>query len=303
VRPLPAAEVTPPDAGPFRFTRPRADPVTGAAGLRAGEARQALSAGVTVLVPTRNERGNVAPLLRRLGEAHAATPFGVLFVDDSTDSTAEVIHRLSAHAAFPVAVLHRSESDRVGGLAGAVRAGLIATRSELVCVMDGDLQHPPEVVPALIDEAKRSNADVVIASRHGAGGDLATFAAHRRALSRGSEVIARALFPRRLRGVSDPLSGFFVVRRRSIGVAALRPCGFKILLEILLSGPHLSTSEVGFRFGERHAGESKANPAEAARYLRHLLALRVRRWNLTGRHPPTVVTSMPVQPSDVNASC
>jgi dolichol-phosphate mannosyltransferase len=241
---------------------------------------------LTVLVPTRNERGNIAPLLDRLGETSRAVPLAVLFVDDSSDGTAGVIRRLSQRAAFPVDVWHRAESERVGGLAGAVRAGLSATQSELACVMDADLQHPPEVLPALAAEVERSKADVVIASRHGAGGDVAGFSAGRRALSRGSELIARTMFPRRLRGVSDPLSGFFVVRRTAIDVAALRPCGFKILLEILLSGPELSTSEVGFRFGERKAGESKATVREAARYLRRLIALRARQWNPAGSPRP-----------------
>jgi dolichol-phosphate mannosyltransferase len=264
--------------------------------------RQGGTCSLTVLVPTRNERGNVAPLLDRLGEVSRAMRFSVLFVDDSSDGTPEVIRQMSARAACPVDVLHRPEDHRSGGLAGAVRDGLRATRSELVCVMDADLQHPPEVLLALVSEERRSRADVVVASRHGGGGDLAGFSVSRRTLSRGSELIARVLFPRRLRGVSDPLSGFFLARRMSIDVAALRPCGFKILLEILLSGPRLSTSEVGFRFGERHAGASKATVREGGRYLRRLIVLRLCRWNPAGRRPSTVAASMPMRPFDANAS-
>jgi hypothetical protein len=257
---------------------------------------------LTVLVPTRNERDNIKPLLERLSEVSRAVQFTVLFVDDSTDDTAQVIRRLSARAACEVQVLHRPEKRRAGGLGGAVRAGLGATRSEFVCVMDADLQHPPEVLPALLREARLSEADVVVATRHSDGGDVTTFSAPRRALSRGSKLIARALFPRRLRGVSDPMSGFFLVRRTAIDVAALRPCGFKILLEILLSGRRLSVSEVGFCFGERHAGESKATLREGGRYLRRLIVLRVRRWNPAGKDATSVAASMPVRSFDANAS-
>jgi len=257
---------------------------------------------LTVLVPTRNERDNIEPLLERLGEVSRAVQFTVLFVDDSSDDTARVIGRLSDRAACGVQVLHRPEKRRVGGLGGAVRAGLRATRSEFVCVMDADLQHPPEVLPALLREAQRSEADVVVATRHRDGGDVSTFSAPRRALSRGSKLVARALFPRRLRGVSDPMSGFFLVRRTAIDVAALRPCGFKILLEILLSGRRLSVSEVGFCFGERHAGDSKATLREGGRYLRRLIALRVHRWNPAGKDTTNVAASMPVRSFDANAS-
>jgi dolichol-phosphate mannosyltransferase len=270
---------------------------------RRGARSEGAAGSLTVLVPTRNERGNIAALLERLGEASRAVRFTVLFVDDSTDGTAEVIGQLAARVACPVEVLHRPEKHRTGGLGGAVRAGLAATRSELVCVMDADLQHPPEVVPALVSEARRSNVDVVVASRHRDDADLAGFPAARRALSRGSEMMARALFPRRLRGVSDPMSGFFLVRRTAIDVAAMRPCGFKILLEILLSGPRLSMSEVGFHFGERHSGESKATLREGGRYLRRLIVLRIFRWNRAGKPPATVPSSMPIGAFDANASC
>jgi dolichol-phosphate mannosyltransferase len=270
---------------------------------RPGAPFRGAAGSLTVLVPTRNERGNIEHLLDRLGQVSRSVRLTVLFVDDSTDGTPEVIRQLSARAAFPVEVLHRPEKHRTGGLGGAVRAGLSATRSELVCVMDADLQHPPEVLPELVSEARRSNADVVVASRHRAGGDLAGFPAARRALSRGSELMARGLFPRRLRGVSDPMSGFFLVRRLAIDVPAMRPCGFKILLEILLSGPRLSMSEVGFHFGERYTGESKATLREGGRYLRRLIVLRIFRWNRAGKRPATVPNSMPIGAFDANASC
>jgi dolichol-phosphate mannosyltransferase len=257
---------------------------------------------LTVLVPTRNERGNIETLLDRLGAVSRAARFTVLFVDDSTDGTPDVIRQLSARAPFPVEVLHRPQNERSGGLGGAVRAGLSATRSELVCVMDADLQHPPELLPALVAEARRSNADVVVASRHRDGGDIAGFPAVRRALSRGSELMARVLFPRRLRGVSDPMSGFFLARRMAIDVTAMRPCGFKILLEILLSGPRLSMSEIGFHFGERYAGESKATLREGGRYLRRLIVLRMWRWNRAGKRGSTVSASVPIGAFDANAS-
>jgi dolichol-phosphate mannosyltransferase len=140
--------------------------------------------------------------------------------------------------------------------------------------MDADLQHPPELLGALIDEAARSNAEAVVASRYCRDGDGGSLSAPRMLLSRGSGLLAKALFPRRLRTVSDPMSGFFVVRRSALQASRLRPDGFKILLEILLSGPSLTISEVPFRFGVRHAGQSKASLREGVRYLRRLIKIR-----------------------------
>jgi dolichol-phosphate mannosyltransferase len=234
---------------------------------------------VTVAVPTRNERDNVAPLLRRLEKIRPDLRLEVLFIDDSSDDTPRVIEGQAPRCSRTVSLIHRPERDRLGGLGGAVRAGLLAARSDLVCVMDADLQHPPELLGALVDEASGSRADVVVASRYCDQGDASEFSAFRLAVSRGSAMVAKALFPRRLRSVSDPMSGFFLVRRSAVDVGALRPKGFKILLEILLSGRALATREVAFRFGERHSGDSKASWREGVLYLRRLVELRIdRRW-------------------------
>lgn len=236
--------------------------------------RRSSGCDLTVVVPTRNESANIGPLLDRLGAVRPELGLEVVFVDDSSDDTPRVIGLEAKRSARPVSLIHRRHGERSGGLGGAVQAGLLAAESEFVCVMDADLQHPPEILEALVDEARRSKADVVVASRYCDHGDVGDFSAVRVGLSRVSAIAAKVLFPRRLRTVSDPMSGFFLVRRSAVDVAALRPKGFKVLLEILLSAA-LTTSEVPFRFGDRHAGESKASVSEGARYLRRLLELRL----------------------------
>jgi dolichol-phosphate mannosyltransferase len=231
-------------------------------------------ADLTVVVPTRNEHDNIEPLLERLQNVCPDLRLEVLFVDDSTDGTPQAIREHAARSSRPVRLIHRPAHRRAGGLGGAVHAGLEDVRSELICVMDADLQHPPEVIAALVNEARRSRADVVVASRYCRCGDAGELGRVRRAVSCSSTLVARALFPRRLRGVTDPLSGFFLVRRDAIDLRAMRPRGFKILLEILLSGACPATSEVAFQFGERHAGESKASILEGIRYVRRLIELR-----------------------------
>jgi dolichol-phosphate mannosyltransferase len=230
---------------------------------------------VTVVVPTRNERDNVAPLLRRLEPIRPDLRLEVLFIDDSSDDTPRVIEAQARRCSRTVSLIHRPEGERTGGLGGAVRAGLLAAGTDLVCVMDADLQHPPELLEALIDEACISRADLVIASRYRERGDVGELSAFRLGVSRGSAMLAKALFPRRLRSLADPMSGFFLVRRSAVDPGALQPKGFKILLEILVSGGALVTREVPFRFGERHSGDSKASWHEGVTYLRRLVELRI----------------------------
>jgi dolichol-phosphate mannosyltransferase len=161
--------------------------------------RRARTPNLTVVVPTRDEAANVGRLLRELGDALTGEDAEVLFVDDSDDETPDVI-REHVGGDLPVALLHRAPGERDGGLGGAVAEGLRAAKGRFVCVMDGDLQHPPQLVRKLLAEAETSGADVVVASRYVEQGDLGQFGALRRAVSRASTTLARAAFPRRLRG-------------------------------------------------------------------------------------------------------
>ncbi len=227
---------------------------------------------VTVIVPTFNESPNVEPLVTRIATALASEPAEVLFVDDSTDDTPDVVAGLATHSVIPLRLIHRLEP--VGGLSGAVIEGLGAATSEFVVVMDGDLQHPPEVIPTLLAKIRQTDADLVVASRYVDGGTnsgLSNLLRH--LISRTSGALTKAMFPIRLRNVSDPMTGFFAVRRASVDVAGLQPRGFKILLEILARQPLLVT-EVPFDFGKRVAGESKATVRQGLRFIRQLGALR-----------------------------
>lgn len=246
-------------------------------------------ARVTALIPTRNERENIERLLRRL---LPSLPAGseVLFVDDSDDGTPEQVAaaaaRLSA-APVSIAVAHRSPHERAGGLGTAVLLGLRRARHRLVCVMDADLQHPPETVGRMLAARAQHDAECVVASRYCAGGDASGLAGPARDLvSRSSTTLARGLFPRRLRRVSDPMSGMFLVDRDALELDRLRPRGFKVLLEILVTSPGLRVAEVGYAFADRHAGASNAGLREGLRFCSHILGLRTSLRSWTARRAP-----------------
>lgn len=230
---------------------------------------------LSVVVPTRNESGNIEELLHRIRLATEGLDVEVVFVDDSTDNTPEVIAELSHQCGIPVSLIHRPAERRVDGLGGAVVEGIRAASGKWIVVMDGDLQHPPEDIPRLVDCADQKNADLVIASRFAADDAVEGLSSSRLVISKLTGAAARLLFPRRLASVSDPLTGFFALRRAAIDPDRLRPRGFKILLEILVRHPSLTVAEIPFRFGHRVAGESKAGIREAIRYVMLLCELRV----------------------------
>lgn len=236
---------------------------------------------LSIIVPTRNEVGNINPLLNKISQALNGLNAEVLFVDDSTDDTPQTIEAaLQSYPDLKIRLFHRPAEQRSGGLGGAVLLGLQNISTEYACVMDGDLQHPPELLPQLLSTARDRNVDLVVATRRTDGSQVNGLNAARNLISRALDFTARAFFPRRLQGVSDPLSGFFLVRVDALDLPSLRPNGFKILLEILVRNPKLRKAEIPFQFGERLAGESKASTREALNYLNLLWTLKFGRGSL-----------------------
>ncbi|WP_255305080.1 glycosyltransferase [Microbacterium sp. 3J1] len=237
-----------------------------------------MTTAVTVIVPTFNERDNVAELVARTAEALAGYDAEILFVDDSSDDTAAEVARVAADAPLPVRVIHRPENT--GGLGGAVVVGLHAAAADLCIVMDGDLQHPPELLPALLARHAEADADVVAASRYIGGGDTSGLGtAVRFGVSRAATWLTRAMFPIRLSRSTDPMTGFFLVDRSRLDLPALKPQGFKILLEIL-ARTDLRIAEIPMEFAERRHGTSKASLRQGATFVAHLARLRFGKMSL-----------------------
>lgn len=237
-----------------------------------------VSTAVTVVVPTFNERDNVAELVERTAAALDGRDGEILFVDDSTDGTVAEIERIADEAPLPVRVIHRAANT--GGLGGAVVVGLGQARGDVCIVMDGDLQHPPELIPVILDRFAAGDADVVAASRYIGGGDSAGLGtAMRFRVSKASTWVTKAMFPQRLQHSTDPMTGFFLVDRRRIDLDTLHPQGFKILLEILARSD-VRVAEVPMEFSERRRGTSKASLRQGATFLAHLARLRFGKMSL-----------------------
>lgn len=229
---------------------------------------------VSVVIPTKNEAGNIPLLVDRLETLADSMPLEVIFADDSDDDTADVIARIIPHSSIRITLVQRAPEERVSGLGGAVVAAARVANGTWVCVMDADLQHPPERIQDLLNQALTAESDLVIASRYRERGSVGDFNLVRKGASRLSALSARVAFPRKLLRVTDPMSGFFLIRRSALDLDELKPRGFKILLEIMAKTPNLAISEIGFEFGKRNAGESKASLSEGMTYLSQLCRLR-----------------------------
>lgn len=223
---------------------------------------------VSIVIPTRNERESIAHLLDAVRAALAGMDYELVFVDDSTDGTDRLLEE-AARADPRLAVLHR---ERGRGLASAVVEGLRRARFEVLAVIDADLQHPPSLLPALVAALETTPADIAVASRYLPGAGRPGLSIPRRMVSQGTRWLAQLLL-RGARRTTDPLSGFFALRRGVIEGVTLRPIGFKVLLEILVRGHYARVAEVPYVFVERAGGRTKATLGQGTAFLRHIVTL------------------------------
>ena len=253
----------------------RAQFAPGAPAPEAPPAPAPAAAELTVVVPTRNERDNIVPLIERLEQALAGRDWEVVFVDDdSPDGTADLVRQV-ARTNPRVRCL-----QRIGrrGLSSACIEGILSSAAPYAAVIDADLQHDERLLPRMLDKAKAENLDIVVGSRHAEGGGLGEWAEARKKISSFATRLARLAVGSEL---TDPMSGFFLVRRAAFDdtVRHLSGRGFKILLDLFASAPQpLRFAELPYRFGQRHAGESKLDSVVVLEYLNLLLDKTVGRY-------------------------
>jgi dolichol-phosphate mannosyltransferase len=223
---------------------------------------------LSVVIPTFKERGNIEILVQRLDAALSGIAWEAIFVDDdSPDGTADAVKRIAAEDAR-VRCLRRVSRR---GLAGACIEGMLSSSAPYVAVMDADLQHDEKLLPGMFAVLKNGEGDMVVGSRYVAGGSSAVFSKSRSAISRLATALAR-----RLTGVelSDPMSGFFMMRRDRFDPLArsLSTQGFKILLDIAITAKGgLRIAEMPFVFAARSHGESKLDAQVGLDFLGLLL--------------------------------
>jgi len=232
---------------------------------------------LSLIVPTYNEKENIKDIVRiicGLLDKKIPDDYELIIVDDdSPDNTWQIAQSLIGE--YPHLRVVRRQNEK--GLATAVIRGWQEARGQILGVMDGDLQHPPSVLADLLDTMDKG-VDLAVASRHTEGGGVSDWSMFRRIISRSAQVLGLVLLPGVLGRVSDPMSGYFMIRRTAIAEYPLSPVGYKILIEVLARGNIARIGEAGYVFQERVKGGTKATPKIFLEYIVHILKLRISLW-------------------------
>jgi dolichol-phosphate mannosyltransferase len=246
---------------------------------RAGPEARA-QARLALVIPTLREAENIRGLLGHIRSV--LDPVGidyeiVVVDDDSRDGTEEIVSAIAADDPRVRLLVRKGER----GLSGAVLYGWRHTDAAILGVMDADLQHPPELLPALIAAILAGN-DLAIGSRYTEGGQLGKWNPVRKFLSAAAVWVTWPIQRAGIRA-KDPMTGFFMVRRECLDQIEFQPTGFKLLLEVLVRGRIRSVAEVPFAFGSRYRGASKANFKVGWDYAKLLARLYASRFSLRRR--------------------
>lgn len=225
---------------------------------------------VSVVVPSYNEKDNVVNLVTQVDEALQGIDHEIIFVDDSTDDTPQVIENLMK-VNSGVRLKHRDDEK---GLATAVLLGFSMAEGDYLAVMDADLQHPPAILRSMY-AAMETGVDFCIPSRFIPGGSDGGLNLYRKFVSGTARYIGKIMLPC-LRHITDPTSGLFMFRREAIKDADMRPIGWKIMVEVLATATYSTVIEIPYSFQDRTAGESKLSGKVTMEYLKQLCELMKR---------------------------
>jgi len=219
---------------------------------------------LTVIIPTFNEEPNIRNIVMAVDGVFREHSLNgqILVVDDhSADATIEIVHEIMM-TKKNVSILVR-EKDH--GLSQSVAEGFSHASSDIFIVIDADFSHPPVLIPRMYEEIRNGN-DIVIGSRYTEGGGIRKWPLKRRLISIGATFLGRLLFP----DITDPVSGFFAVRKEVVANAPLKPRGYKILLEVLGKGTWDRDKEIPFEFIDREIGTSKLKIGTISDYARQM---------------------------------
>ena len=227
---------------------------------------------VTVIIPTFKEEANIGRIISEVDavfKQHAINGEILVVDDNSPDGTIAIVNeQKKTHPNLNLVV---RPSDH--GLSQSVADGFVHASSDIFVVMDADLSHPPALIPTMVSELL-AGSDIVIGSRYMEGGGIKKWPLKRRVISIGATFLGRLLFP----DVSDPVSGFFAVRRSVVADSPLKPRGYKILLEVLGKGIWEKDTEIPFEFVDREIGSSKLKIKTIIEYAEQVVDIAIFSW-------------------------
>ena len=231
------------------------------------------SKSLSVIIPTYNESQNITRMLDIVSSCLLPeTNAEIIVVDDnSPDGTGRIADEYARksrnNGGCEIRIINRRDEK---GLSSAILAGIRASSGESVVVMDSDFSHPPETITKMIEEMKKSDCDIVVASRYVKGGSITGWPFKRKLISKGATKIAQQSLGIKIK---DPMSGFFAFRRHVVRNINFDAIGYKILLEILVKARGAKVREIPYNFTNRREGTSKLDSAVILDYTKSVWKL------------------------------
>lgn len=221
---------------------------------------------LSIVIPTRNEKDNIFLLIDEIRNKLEGIKYEIIFVDDSTDGTEEEIKK---YRKKNIILEHRINEK---GLSSAVIRGMQLANSDIIAVMDADLQHPPYLLKNMYQEIV-NGADMCIPSRFIKGGSDGGLNWYRKLVSSTARNLGKVYLPH-LNKISDITSGIFCFRKKNVNIEKLNPIGWKILLEVLTKSTYKTIVEIPYCFCKRNACETKMNKRAMLDYLKQISLLK-----------------------------
>ena len=229
------------------------------------------SKSLSIVIPTYNESKNIVRILDSLNiSIPRDLDTEVIVVDDnSPDGTSNTVEEYAKRLdkGLDIQVIKR-KNER--GLSSAIVKGIEHAKGEAVVVMDSDLSHPPQTIPKMIEELRKSGCDIVVASRYIKGGSISGWPFKRKLISKGATKIAQHGLGIKIK---DPMSGFFAFKRNIVKNIKFDAIGYKILLEILVKARNAKVKEIPYSFIDRTSGSSKMSVSVGIDYLKSVWKL------------------------------
>lgn len=224
---------------------------------------------ISVIVPAYNEEAVIEDLVKAVKKTRIEKKekYELVIVDDgSIDKTASIVRKLSKKNKKIRLVSYKPNR----GLGGALKAGIKAAKGDVIVTMDSDLTHPPELIPRLVEELRKTNSDVCAASRYVKDGGMENIPEARIWLSKSANIVLSILFP-----LKDVSSGFKAYKADRIKNLKLDHNDFSFQFEIVvkLAKKKAKFCEIPFILRSREKGESKFKPMSYVRYIPSLIKL------------------------------
>jgi dolichol-phosphate mannosyltransferase len=253
----------------------------------------------SIIIPTLNESQNILDLIDSIkNNITASTCYELIIVDDNSPdgTTNKILDSYNEHNGFTIYNIHEFNDPLIyknfliypshnnfnffikiiirkekTGLISAIQDGINSSISDFVIVMDADLSHSPFYLNSLIKEIKNSKSDIVIASRYLKNGKILGWPKKRVFYSKAATFISKSLF--KLNNITDPMSGFFIIKRDILKNIKFNTSGYKILLEILVKSKNIKSTEIPYTFINRKNGSSKLSSKVVVDFFKAIIIL------------------------------